>query len=86
MKAYMALAAVLAGLMVGCVPTGRHAWVATAQQQPPVHVVEQGQDLASIAMMYMTTTNDLMKTNNLTSEKILPGQKLVIPARTEENE
>ena len=43
-----------------------------------VHVVKSGENLISIATNYHCTTAELMKWNNLTSQKILVGQKIKV--------
>jgi len=43
-----------------------------------VHVVKSGESLGIIASKYHCTTDDLMKWNNLTSQKLLVGQKIKV--------
>ena len=42
------------------------------------YVAKEGDDLWSIAKRFVTTGEDILQTNALESEKIVPGQKLVI--------
>lgn len=44
------------------------------------YVVQSGDNLYSIARVYQTTVEDIMKANNLTSASLSLGQTLVIPA------
>jgi membrane-bound lytic murein transglycosylase D len=46
--------------------------------QKTIHVVKSGENLGIIARKYNCTSADLMKWNNLGSEKILVGQKLKV--------
>ncbi len=48
------------------------------QAIPGVHVVRQGETLYGIARLYGMGTKDLMATNNLSTEQIYIGQKLVV--------
>lgn len=43
-----------------------------------MHVVKEGESLWSIARKYNTTVEKIKKDNNLTTDKIHPGQKLII--------
>jgi LysM repeat protein len=53
------------------------------QAIPGVHVVRQGETLYGIARLYGMSTKDLMATNNLSTEQIYIGQKLVVvPVQT----
>ncbi len=48
---------------------------------PPVHVVQRGETLYSIARRYGTTVEALMRANGLTDPtRIYAGQRLVVPA------
>jgi LysM repeat protein len=51
----------------------------TAEVGSGVHVVQAGENLFRIALRYGTTVDALMAANNLTSQTIYVGQKLVIP-------
>ncbi len=48
------------------------------------HVVQDNQTLYSIARMYNTTVSNLMAWNNLSSNRIRPGQRLVVAPRETE--
>ncbi len=48
----------------------------TDETPKTIHVVTSGESLGSIANKYHCTTSDLMKWNNLTSQKITVGQKI----------
>ncbi|HUI07839.1 MAG TPA: LysM peptidoglycan-binding domain-containing protein [Verrucomicrobiae bacterium] len=58
---------------------------APASGSPPTaaggneHVVQKGETLTSIAKIHGVTVAELRKANNLTSDEIRVGQKLVIP-------
>lgn len=54
----------------------------TQQQRQTVHTVKRGESLSKIASKYGTTVNAIKQANGLTSDNIIPGQKLKIPART----
>lgn len=47
-------------------------------QQNNFHVVQVGESIWSIAKKYNVSEQDIMKWNNLTTDKIYPGQKLII--------
>ena len=44
-----------------------------------IYVVQRGDSLYSIAREYGTTVDDLKRTNNLTSNLLNIGQRLIIP-------
>lgn len=44
------------------------------------YTVIQGDSLYKIGKLYNTTSSELMKANNLSSDLIYPGQKLIIPS------
>ena len=48
------------------------------QSTPGLHVVRQGETLFSIAKQYGLKTSDIMATNDLTTDQVAIGQKLVI--------
>jgi len=48
------------------------------QPKDGYHIVERGQSLYSISKMYNTSVQTLKKLNNLSSSKIIPGQKLKV--------
>ncbi|NPA46940.1 MAG: LysM peptidoglycan-binding domain-containing protein [Chlorobi bacterium] len=48
-----------------------------------VHVVQQGETLYSIARQYGLTPQDIIRANALTGETLSPGQKLVIPEKSQ---
>jgi LysM repeat protein len=52
---------------------------AAVKEARPVYTVKSGDTLWEIALLNDTTVGQLMKTNNLSSPIIYPGQKLVIP-------
>lgn len=78
---------------------GRATWAALAylyrplaicggeEEQPPsgrvVHTVQAGDTLFSIARLYGTTVDEIMRLNNLTSTTLRIGQELVISEGTE---
>jgi LysM repeat protein len=43
---------------------------------PKVHIVKSGETLGSIAGKYKVTTNELMSWNNLSSSKVIVGEKI----------
>ncbi|MBI3997398.1 MAG: peptidoglycan DD-metalloendopeptidase family protein [Armatimonadetes bacterium] len=46
-----------------------------------VHVVQSGQSLWTIASQYGTTVETLMAVNNLSDDRLMPGQRLVVSGR-----
>ena len=55
------------------------AIVSTPDQSGAVyHIVQEGQALWQIAIAYKVKINDIKTLNNLTSDVIYPGQKLLI--------
>lgn len=46
-----------------------------------VYIVKQGDSLWKIAKKYNSTVEEIMSLNNLTSDEIMPGKKLIIPKR-----
>ncbi|TLU82548.1 MAG: LysM peptidoglycan-binding domain-containing protein [Chlorobium sp.] len=50
----------------------------TAAPVQIIHLVVQGETLASISMMYRTTVNQLIQWNNLKVVQVTPGQKLIV--------
>lgn len=53
----------------------------TDSTNPGEHVVQKGETLTSIAKTAGVTIADLRKANNLTSDSLKVGQKLVIPSK-----
>lgn len=49
------------------------------------YIVKKGDTLYSIAKDYNTTVNELMQINNLTSNLLSIGQRLIVPTVTESN-
>jgi murein DD-endopeptidase MepM/ murein hydrolase activator NlpD len=63
---------------------GARSGSSTPPSSPPTatgseHVVQKGETLTSIAKNYSVTIAELRKANNLTSDTLKVGQKLVIP-------
>ncbi|MDD2593647.1 MAG: LysM peptidoglycan-binding domain-containing protein, partial [Bacteroidales bacterium] len=50
----------------------------TTKTQNITHIVKSGETLSGIANKYGVTITDIKKWNNLTSDKIVVGQKLII--------
>ena len=50
-----------------------------AAAMAPIHIIEPGQDLNSIAMIYSVRKEDLLKLNNLSSDQVKVGQSIKIP-------
>lgn len=48
-----------------------------------VYTVQRGDSLYKIAQKYNTTVNDIIKLNNLTTQNLTVGQKLLIPSTVE---
>jgi LysM repeat protein len=48
------------------------------QSTPGLHIVRQGETLFSIAKQYGLKTGDIMATNDLSTDQVVIGQKLVI--------
>jgi LysM repeat protein len=48
------------------------------QSTPGLHIVRQGETMFSIAKQYGLKTADIMATNDLTTDQVVIGQKLVI--------
>jgi LysM repeat protein len=46
------------------------------------YTVSQGDSLYKIGKLCNTTSSELMKINNLSSDLIYPGQKLIVPSST----
>jgi len=51
---------------------------APAQMEPNIHIVEQGENLYRIAKENGLTVDQILELNNLRSQKIFPGQRLVV--------
>lgn len=68
------------GMQVNSEPTGNKAISATlpGTNDSDYYVVKKGDTLWSISQKYNTSISELKKLNNLTSNKIKPGEKLVI--------
>ena len=49
-------------------------------EQPGIvgHIVQNGEDLWSLAKKYMTTIDGIREINGLNDEKVSPGDKLLI--------
>ena len=62
-------------------PAAPVAGQAPAKAETPsfVHVVEPGQQLRDIAMLYAVSVDSLMKLNSLTNETLAAGQTLKVP-------
>ena len=59
---------------------------ATGKGSPQTHVVQNGQRLGSIAKRYNVSVDALAYANGITrKETIKPGQRLVIPARSDKD-
>lgn len=58
-------------------------YIGYSVEQENVYTVKSGDSLWSIAKKFNTTVDDLKKTNNLTSNSLSIGQKLVIPGKKE---
>lgn len=43
------------------------------------HVVAPGESLRDIAMLYTVTVEELLRANGMSSEAVMPGQRLIIP-------
>lgn len=50
----------------------------SVSQEKTIHVIKKGETLSSIAQKYKVSVSDLKKWNNLKSDKILEGGKLII--------
>lgn len=50
-----------------------------------VYIVKEGDTLWKIAKKYNTTVEEIMSLNNLTSDEISPGKRLIIAKRKWEN-
>ena len=53
--------------------------IPTVEESSNVYIVQKGDSLYKIAGKYNTTVNELIKLNNLTSQNLSIGQKLLIP-------
>ncbi|MBI3912784.1 MAG: LysM peptidoglycan-binding domain-containing protein [Chloroflexi bacterium] len=74
-------AAILSTILLGAIllaPT--RASAAPPQDNPTTYIVQAGDTLFGIASRYQTTVAALKKLNNLTSDTILVGQKLLVPS------
>ena len=69
-KIFMLLAVVLVAFVLP----------AQVQAQGQVHVVSYGDTLYSIARRYRTTVTDVKQANGLRSDRIYPGQLLMLPS------
>ncbi|MCI5553241.1 MAG: LysM peptidoglycan-binding domain-containing protein [Tenericutes bacterium] len=58
-------------------------YIGYSVEQENVYTVKSGDSLWSIAKKFNTTVDDLKKANNLTSNSLSIGQKLVIPGKKE---
>jgi len=54
-----------------------------AEQAEKTHIVQQGENLGSIARMYRTYISQLIVWNNLKDPEVTPGQKLIVFGGTE---
>jgi LysM repeat protein len=63
-------------------PAGEDAGAAGVQRSYKTHKVEQGDDLASIAMLWAVDSSEIKKANNMTSDTVKPGDVLKIPVAT----
>jgi len=60
--------------------SGQHMHKATSVKKPTEkYIVKSGDTLSEIALLNNTNVKNIMKTNNLSSTIIFPGQSLVIP-------
>lgn len=58
--------------------------IPTEEEGSNVYIVQKGDNLYKIALENNTTVNELIKLNNLTSQNLSIGQKLLIPIIEEE--
>jgi murein DD-endopeptidase MepM/ murein hydrolase activator NlpD len=58
----------------------QHVYAAPPQDSPVTYVVQSGDTLFGIATRFQTTVAVLKQTNNLTSDVITVGQKLIVPS------
>ncbi len=72
--------AILCALLAFFVTTAPRASAAPPQDTPTTYVVQAGDTLFDIATRYATTVAALKRLNNLTSDTILVGQKLLVPS------
>ncbi len=67
-------------LFLACLWPAEAAAQSGGPLQPPIHVVQQGETLFSIARRYGTTVDAILHANGLADpRRIYPGQRLVIP-------
>lgn len=52
---------------------------------PKTHSVKSGENLTTIAKKYGTTAQEIMKANNMTSDKLQPGDNLKLPAKASQS-
>lgn len=58
------------------IPDKNHKTV--SKSEPEYHTVKKGENLFKIAKKYSTSVNELKKLNNLTSNRLKAGQKLIV--------
>jgi len=52
---------------------------ATGTETMRTHIVEEGEDLFHVSLMWDVSVDDLKRVNGLTDTKLTPGQQLKIP-------
>ena len=73
--------------MQNIVSVTKEAYSAETYKKRPgmvIHFVQPGETLWKLAKDYRTTTEEIKKSNELTAEEVLPGQKLLLMKEAEE--
>lgn len=62
---------------------GQSLKIPTSETNKNIYIVQKGDSLYKIAKDYKTTVNDIIKLNNLTTQNLSIGQKLLLPSSEE---
>ena len=68
-------------LVSGTGKVGQSNWSPILRPTYDIYKVQKGTTLSAIAMAYGVIVDDIKKANNLNSDVLQPGQRLVIPKK-----